>query len=153
MHLPNLLLLLSILAQAPATPTAPDQARSTAPANTATVPPTVPAKAPATPVGAGSVTAAQRADNGFLTGEELFRRCTDSSPSAGLFCFGYIAAINDSVKAYEHWLNIKEYCAPQTVSLSQLRDTFVDEGRHRPAALRGQAASFVVNAFKRRYPC
>ena len=143
MQMLPLLISVGALALAPAIATAADQAASaSAPATgqSAITPP---------PTSTGDL----RRDNGFMTGEELFRRCTDPSPNGGVYCFGYIAAVNDSVKAYERWLNVREYCVQSTVTLAQLRDVFVDEGRNRPTALRGQAASFVVNAFKRHFPC
>lgn len=147
----TLLISFVALAQATASPPAPDQADELPPP--ITLPAQAQGSASGTTAAAPSAAGDLRRQNGFMTGEELFRRCTDPSPSGGIYCFGYLAAVNDSVRAYERWLNIREYCVSSAVTMSELRDVFIDEGRNRPSALRGQAASFVVNAFKRRFPC
>jgi len=90
---------------------------------------------------------------GFVTGRTLFDRCTEDSPVSVSYCFAYIAAVYDSVRAYEIWLNIREFCPVTVLAQSDLRDVFIDYARKRPADLRGQGATIVLAAFKLRYPC
>lgn len=113
-----------------------------------------PNTAPPLPVNAPAVTrAAPRSDFGYLTGKELYGRCTETSPSSGVYCFAYLAAIHDSMRAYERWLTIREFCPPPGTANADLRAAFLVQARAHPADLDGQAASVVVNALKQAYPC
>lgn len=90
---------------------------------------------------------------GFLTAGELDRRCESTSATDSSYCFAYIAAVHDSVRSYELWLNIQEFCEPPGTAQAELRATFVDYMRSHPGDGAGQAASVVVVALKRRFPC
>ena len=90
---------------------------------------------------------------GFLTGKDLYKRCTESSPISGSYCFAYIAAVHDLARDYEVWLNVREFCVPAGVTQGDMRDVFLAFARRRPADLEGQAASVVLAALKERYRC
>ncbi|MBW4329905.1 hypothetical protein KY084_03325 [Stakelama sp. CBK3Z-3] len=95
----------------------------------------------------------QVANAGFLTGTQLYRRCTEDAPTSGAFCFAFVAGVHDTVRAYETWLDMREFCPPEKISQGQLRDTFIDYAKAHPVTLNGQAASVLVAAFKEKYPC
>ena len=89
---------------------------------------------------------------GFLIGKDLLARCM--APAQGQdYCYGYIAAVYDSVRAYEAWLSIREMCVPQGTVQGELRKTVVDYLAANPQHLEGQAASVVVIALAKTYPC
>jgi hypothetical protein len=90
---------------------------------------------------------------GIAHGSDVINRCTEKSPESGTFCFAYIAAVYDSVRAYETWLNMKEFCLPPQTPQSELRDAVVQHIERNPNDRLGQGASVVIRALKERYPC
>lgn len=104
---------------------------------------------------AKSVTAAgeSAADLGYLTADQLLRKCSQSDPSSSSYCFAYIAAVTDTARAYEIWLEAKEFCLPARVSQAETRRAFLTYLDVYPQQKSGQAASVVVNALKQTYPC
>lgn len=90
---------------------------------------------------------------GYLTGTELYRRCTDQSAAGLSYCFAYLAAVHDTVRAYENWLGFQEYCIPAQIAQADLKRVFLADARRYTFELRGQAASVVVNSLKRAYKC
>jgi hypothetical protein len=90
---------------------------------------------------------------GYLTGGELAARCRESSIDAVAQCFSYLAAVHDSVRAYEAWLSIREFCIPAAIAQSDLRDILVRYVDEVPGAATGQAASVAIRAMKQAYPC
>lgn len=116
-----------------------------APIKTATQPVSSSAAATATGGSAG--------DLGYLTADQLVRRCRQTDPASSSYCFAYIAAVTDTARAYEVWLNAKEFCLPANISQSETRRAFITYLNVYPAQISGQAASVVVNALKQTYPC
>lgn len=92
-------------------------------------------------------------DLGYLTADQLSRRCGQSDPSSSSYCFAYIAAVTDTARAYEIWLNAKEFCLPTRISQAETRRAFLTYLKVYPSQSSGQAASVVVNALKQTYPC
>lgn len=90
---------------------------------------------------------------GYSSAGELSQRCAETSPTGATFCFTYIAAVYDTVRAYEQWLHLREFCPPYNVPQSDLRRTFVDYLERHPSDRSGQAASVIVASLKQRYPC
>ncbi len=110
-----------------------------------------PVKAPpAKPVTAAGESAA---DLGYLTADQLLRKCSQSDPASSSYCFAYIAAVTDTARAYEIWLEAKEFCLPARVSQAETRRAFLTYLDVYPQQKSGQAASVVVNALKQTYPC
>ncbi|MAW98561.1 MAG: hypothetical protein CMN72_02730 [Sphingomonas sp.] len=106
------------------------------------------------PVADRPLATARTSENaGFLTGNQLYSRCTETSPTSSSFCFAFIAGVHDTVRAYETWLKIREFCPPADVAQSDMRNSFMAYAKQRPASLSGQAASVVVAALKAKYPC
>ncbi len=88
---------------------------------------------------------------GYLEARDLLARC---SVAAGQdYCFGYIAAVYDSIRTYEAWLSLKEVCVPAGTPQGELKAAVVSHLQTNPQALSNSAASVVVIALARRYPC
>lgn len=90
---------------------------------------------------------------GVVRGAEVVNRCTETSPESGSFCFAYLAGVFDSVRAYETWLNIREFCIPTGTPQADLRDVVVAHIQKNPNYRLAQGASVVIRALKERYPC
>lgn len=110
---------------------------------------TPPTPAPRTPPPATS-----ESELGYLTAAELERRCGATGGAADIsYCFAYIAAVHDAMRAYEVWLGLREFCAPPAVPQSDLRRAFLTYLSAYPSNRSGQAASVIVVALKETYPC
>lgn len=90
---------------------------------------------------------------GLLSAAQLRERCLSSIAADASYCFAYVAGVHDSVRAYEAWLNLREFCAPSRVPQGELRRAFVEYLFAHPGDLGAEAASVVVVALKSRYPC
>lgn len=90
---------------------------------------------------------------GYLTAGELADRCNDASASSASYCYAYIAAVHDMMRAYEVWLGQKEFCPPVRISQGDLRKDFIGYLLAYPANRTGLAASVVTVALKESYPC
>jgi len=90
---------------------------------------------------------------GFFTADALARRCQDSSPTAISYCYAYITAVHDTMKAYEIWLNQREFCMKGGNAQADLRRAFLTYLSAYPQNGGGQAASVVAVALKQSYVC
>lgn len=90
---------------------------------------------------------------GFVNAADLRDQCLATSPTLASSCFAYITAVHDTVRAYEAWLNLKEYCLPAGTTQSDLRDAFLAYMHRAPEHAFGEAASVVVVALKEAYAC
>lgn len=90
---------------------------------------------------------------GFLRAGELETRCQSNTPAAASYCFAYVTGVYDTVKAYESWLNLKEFCVPLRPPQGDLRRVFLEYLARNPAYRSGEASSVIVVALKQRYPC
>jgi hypothetical protein len=88
----------------------------------------------------------------FLVGKDLLARCM-APAQAQDYCYGYVAAVYDSVRAYETWLNIRDMCVPEGTVQGELRKAVVDYLGANKQHLEAQAASVVVIALAKRFPC
>lgn len=95
----------------------------------------------------------QRAPLGYLTAAELERRCNDSAPSSVSYCYAYIAAVHDTMRAYEIWLNQREFCLPGAISQGELKRRFLTYVSAYPSNRSGLASSVVAVALKTSAPC
>lgn len=117
-------------------------------APSAALPDSVPSAAlPPAPAGRIAATPA------FLTAGELQRRCQDKALAAVSYCYAYVTGVHDAVKAYETWLNMREFCRPLHMSQSELRQAFLEYMQQNPLAASGEAASVVVVALRQKYAC
>lgn len=111
----------------------------------------------AAPAGAPSPQAAPTQSaplaSGLFSAGQLRQRCLSNVPADASYCFAYIAGVHDSVRAYEAWLNLQEFCAPRRVPQGDLRRAFIDYVGAHPEDAVGEAASVVVVSLKVRYPC
>ena len=90
---------------------------------------------------------------GLFSAGQLRQRCLSNVPADASYCFAYITGVHDTVRAYEAWLNQREFCVPRHVPQGDLRQAFIDYLRDKPSDLSGEAASVVVVALKIRYAC
>lgn len=100
---------------------------------------------------AGSSTAPRA--GGLFSANQLRQRCLSNVAADASYCFAYITGVHDTVRAYEAWLNQREFCVPRHVPQGDLREAFIGYLRDHSADLSGEAASVVVVALKIRYPC
>ncbi len=101
-----------------------------------------PATPPATPLSGGLFSASQ-----------LRQRCLSSVAADASYCFAYITGVHDTVRAYEAWLTLREFCVPRHVPQGDLRRAFMAYLADHPGDLAGEAASVVVVSLKIAYPC
>lgn len=133
--------------------TSPAATRSaTAKAGKTTAAATTP-RTPSTTATVAPAPASAAADIGYLTGTALVQRCKQSDASSTSYCFAYIAAVTDTVRAYEIWLGSREFCLPANTAQADIRRGFLTYVSVYPDRAAGQAASVVVNALKETYPC
>lgn len=92
-------------------------------------------------------------DLGYVLARDLVARCTAGTTFAADYCFGYIAAAHDTVRAYEAWLNLRDICIPAGTPQSEIRDAVLGHLRDNPGDLDAQAASVVVVAMRSRFAC
>jgi hypothetical protein len=92
-------------------------------------------------------------DLGFLTAQALADRCNTASAADTSYCYAYITGIHDTMRAYEAWLNLKEFCPPAGITQGELRRAVLGYLIAYPQNRQGQAASVVVVALKTAYPC
>ena len=90
---------------------------------------------------------------GLFSAGQLRQRCLSNVPADASYCFAYITGVHDTVRAYEAWLNQREFCVPRHVPQGDLRQAFINYLRDKPSDLSGEAASVVVVALKIRYAC
>ena len=110
------------------------------------------AQAP-TPQAPSSQASAGPLAGGLFSSGQLRQRCLSNVPADASYCFAYITGVHDTVRAYEAWLNQREFCVPRHVPQGDLRQAFIDYLRDKPSDLTGEAASVVVVALKIRYAC
>ncbi len=101
---------------------------------------------------ASPVTSAPPAGGLFSAGQ-LRQRCLSNVPADASYCFAYITGVHDTVRAYEAWLNLREFCVPRHVPQGDLRRAFIEYLGDNPSDLVGEAASVVVVALKIRFAC
>lgn len=87
----------------------------------------------------------------YLKARDLLARCTKIE--GWDYCYGYIASVYDTVRAYEAWLKINEMCVPRGTSQQELVDTVVRYLQAHPEEQDSQAASVAVVAIQLRYRC
>ena len=100
-----------------------------------------------------SVSPAPKDGIGYVTAAQLAGQCADQNPTNISYCFAYIAAVHDTMRAYEIWLGEKEFCAPPNVAQGDLRRSFLTYISAYPQNKGGQAASVIAIALKQSYPC
>lgn len=106
----------------------------------------------APPLAGSSVTSAPPAGGLFSAGQ-LRQRCLSNVAADASYCFAYITGVHDTVRAYEAWLNLREFCVPRHVPQGDLRRAFMEYLGDNPGDLGGEAASVVVVSLKIRYAC
>jgi hypothetical protein len=101
----------------------------------------------------GALPAVPSSPFGYQTAGKLADRCADGAAASTGYCFAYIAAVHDTVRAYEVWLGQREFCTPADLVQSDLRRAFLGYVAAYPSSRSAQAASVIVVALKQTYPC
>lgn len=115
--------------------------------------PTAPSAAAAATAPASGTAADPASNIGYMSARQLADRCSGNDAASSSTCFAYLAAVTDTVRAYEIWLGSREFCLSAGISQSEIRRAFMTYVSTYPAQSGGQAASVVVNALKTTYPC
>lgn len=150
-----MLVSLTVLALASAAAPMPQAAAGSAPPPaqpSAPIPAPTPAPAPPPPAPPSAGTG-EAGNIGFFTAATLARRCQDSSPAAISYCYAYITAVHDTMKAYEIWLSQREFCIGGGNAQADLRRAFLTYLSAYPENGSGQAASVVAVALKQTFTC
>ncbi len=105
---------------------------------------------PATPPSAGRSLAPA---TGLFSAGQLKDKCEAMGVADASYCFAYVVGVHDATRAYENWLNLREFCTPPGIVQGELRRAFVDYLAANPGYRSGEAASVVIVALKHRYPC
>lgn len=115
------------------------------------------------PVSAASVSAAEAtrdmpevrkaASIGFLTAGQLAQQCREGTPFSVTYCLAFLAGVHDSMRAYEQWLDQREFCAPGDVKQRELSNAFLGFLSAHPEYRDGLASSVAVVALKEAWPC
>jgi len=92
-------------------------------------------------------------DIGYLTADRLAGQCTNAGSPDISYCFAYLAAVHDTMRAYEIWLGEKEFCMPANAPQSELKQAFLTYITAYPENRQGQAASVIAMALRQTYPC
>lgn len=150
--------MLGWLALAAALAAAPVGAAAPLPApSTSATEPSVPARRGTGPLPTGSTQpmrpTSPRPSIGFISASSLAERCESNSPGLVSYCFAYITGVHDTVRAYETWLRVREFCPPFTSAQGDLRRAFLSYLKAHPDAGAGEAASVIVLAFKDQFSC
>jgi hypothetical protein len=90
---------------------------------------------------------------GLFSAGRLREKCQSTVASDASYCFAYIVGVHDATRAYENWLNLREFCTPDGVVQGELRRAFMDYLADNAGYSSGEAASVVIVALKKRYPC
>lgn len=90
---------------------------------------------------------------GYYLAQELEARCRTGTTADPATCFAYVAAVYDTVRSYQIWLGMREFCVPADTPQSELRRAFLDHLQQNPDDREAQAASVIVMALRQRYPC
>jgi len=87
----------------------------------------------------------------FLLGRDLIARC--EKPDGWDYCYGYVVATYDATLAHERWLKVNEVCVPTGTSQGEMVDSVIGYLKANPREMESQAASVVIVALQRRFPC
>jgi hypothetical protein len=90
---------------------------------------------------------------GLFSAGRLREKCQSTVASDASYCFAYIVGVHDATRAYENWLNLREFCTPAGIVQGELRRAFMDYLADNPGYASGEAASVVIVSLKKRYPC
>ena len=90
---------------------------------------------------------------GYLSAGDLDLRCRSSNPTDVSYCYAYVVAVHDTVRSYEKWLNVTEFCVPGVTPQAEIRAAFTGYMQAHPNSRDAEAASVVVVALKQHFAC
>jgi Rap1a immunity proteins len=86
----------------------------------------------------------------FLSGTDLYTVCNGLNVNT---CRTYLMGVLDAESAIDSTLHIPFLCIPPDVSIEQVRLIVLQELQSRPEELHYGAATLVLPAIRRAYPC
>ena len=91
----------------------------------------------------------------YYSGGDILPSCESESIKDNAYCAMYLGGIIDANSALYEWrdLAIKNYCIPEGVTLDQLRKVFTKYANENPQDLHQSAASMMMSAFYKAFPC
>lgn len=101
----------------------------------------------------GALAPADPEVSGFQSAGALLEKCASSSAHGQDYCYAYLAAVSDSIRAYQIWLNLRDVCIPADITQGELKDTYRDFLVKNPSRVTDQAASIIVTALQAHFPC
>jgi hypothetical protein len=114
-----------------------------------------------------SLTMIGQANGMFLDGNDLYAKCTTSTPVERAICVGYVEGVLDAgeVEAtlawrqqrakppYQATLEGERWCAPDGITAGQAVDVVTAFLRNNPAVRQATADSLVAGALEQAWPC
>ena len=91
----------------------------------------------------------------YYTAGGVLSDCESKKAVEQAYCMTYLAGISDAHNALVFWKNLGEpkFCAPKGATQNQLREVFIKYANENPQSLHLAAASVVMNAFYKEFPC
>ena len=91
----------------------------------------------------------------YEDGKGLLNLCQGNNNFNWGVCHSYLVAIHDVHGSFAHrgHLSRQLFCAPDGVSVGQLKRAFVDYAEQYPGSLHRTASSLVLDAYDKAFPC
>ena len=89
----------------------------------------------------------------FLTGNDLWSRCSGKSAFDAGFCMGYLGGIVDAMMGQPPGILGRTACFPEHVTAGQTRDVVMRYLEQHPDARHYSAASIAATALMEAFPC
>lgn len=94
------------------------------------------------------------ADTAYQRSSDLLKHCTSESTFELGVCGGYLAGTADTLDLLEQWKGpTDQVCAPDAVTISQLRELVTKHIKEHPEQRHLSATSLVLSAFYETFPC
>ncbi|HEX3652932.1 MAG TPA: Rap1a/Tai family immunity protein [Rhizomicrobium sp.] len=91
--------------------------------------------------------------HGYITGNELMRRCAASAPKDDqVFCVGYVAGVADYLETLRSFMGVHP-CLPPTAELGQAKDVLMAYIDKHPETRDQSGATLAVSAFPQAWKC
>jgi hypothetical protein len=88
----------------------------------------------------------------FLSGNDLFKKCTSDGTVDGHFCLGYVMGVADELELLRS-VDGKPPCIAQGVTIGQVKDVVVAELKASPETRHFNAAFLTTGAVAKAWHC
>ena len=94
------------------------------------------------------------ANAGYFSAGKILSLCVSEKGFETAYCNIYLASISDAQDMFVGWGDMpKRFCIPERVNLNQLKEIYIKHANGNPQELHLTAASMVINAFLKAFPC